>query len=85
MVIDVPVSPELIILSSDDEGEELEPEEEAELGVDGEDQVLIEQMGQELSEEDPEEEPQEEGHEQDTEGSAASEDSDASDPDYDPS
>ena len=62
MVMDVPRSLELIILSFDDE-EELEPEEEDEPEVDGEDQAFIDQLEQELLQEGFEEEPQEGGQE----------------------
>ena len=75
MVVDIPSSPELIVLSSDDE-DELDPEEEVKPEIDDEDQAFVEWLEQELQEEGLEEEPQERGQEQDTEGSAASRSSD---------
>jgi len=56
MLVDIPSSPELIVLCSDDE-EELEPKEEVEPEMDEEDQVFVEQLEQELQEEGLEEEP----------------------------
>ena len=54
MLVDIPNSPELIILSSDKE--ELEPEEEIKPEMDEVDQAFVEQLEQELQEEGFEEE-----------------------------
>ena len=83
MLVDILDSPELIVISSDDE-EELEPKEEIEPEMDEEDQAFVEQLEQELQEEGYEEEPHEEAQEQSSEEGVGSECSDASDPDYDP-
>jgi len=78
MLVDIPNSPELIVINSDDE-EELEPEEEVEPESDEEDHACVEKLEQELQEEGYEEEAQE----QSSGGSAASEGNDVFDHDYD--
>jgi len=82
--VDIPDSPEVIVISSDDE-EELEPEEEFEPEEDEGHQAFVEQLEEELSEDGYEEDPQGPVQEPSSEKSMAFEDSDVSDPNYDPS
>ena len=84
IIVDIPDSPELIVISFDDE-EELEPEEEIEPEEDEGNQAFVAQLEEELQEEGYEEEPQGAVQESNSEESMASEDSEVSDPDYDPS
>ena len=74
----------MIVISSDDEME-LEPEEEIEPEGDEGNQAFMAQLEEELQEEGYEEEPQGAVQELSSEESMALEDSEVSDPDYDPS